>query len=603
MANAKTERKQIDTNTWEITKTYRTGEVEKRIVVDPIDIWLIGNTGMRNPWRIPGGFKVYCESNHVGRIRKPEDQQAFKSILYESGEIGGDPNKDKDASITRKYRLMFNKFGFAYPEILRADGFAQEELGILDGITPAGKLFYNATKEQNVVQAQQECFLRGLIVPMEKLDENTTFSPLLWVLKVMFKLYEMTGGKDYKINFIEFATCVQTSNPNYSVDEVCRHILRIRKERKDAENKRKFDHELINKAWNRYCLERDNFSQYADMNLRYLIISGIVKRAGRGITLVEEYKSLAHELCKNVTSNASLKERYKLLCDGAPLPTDDANVANQVLKDLIDEFNRYHISYKLPDIPLDTPQNINTVRMILKQDIDRYKEEEYARNQRNCWREIYEYIQAIIVNDGKSRELDDDVEIKVPKSEASAYLEWILWRSFLAINHLTNKPYEARGFNIDQDHFPVGTAPGGGPDMIFEFDDFVIVVEVTLSTNSRQEAMEGEPVRRHVADQLEKYDKPVYGLFVAKRIDSNTAETFRIGVWYTKDDERLSLQIVPFTLEQFGEFFKTLFDEGNATPQEVVSLMAKCEACRKEYEAPRWKQEIAEIVARRTAAL
>lgn len=32
------------------------------------------------------------------------------------------------------------------------------------------------------------------------------------------------------------------------------------------------------------------------------------------------------------------------------------------------------------------------------------------------------------------------------------------------------------------------------------FDDYIIVVEVTMSTNSRQEAMEGEPVRRHVAD-------------------------------------------------------------------------------------------------------
>lgn len=46
-----------------------------------------------------------------------------------------------------------------------------------------------------------------------------------------------------------------------------------------------------------------------------------------------------------------------------------------------------------------------------------------------------------------------------------------------------------RGFNVDQDYLPIGTAPGGKPDMIFEFDDYVIVVEVTLSTNSRQEGI------------------------------------------------------------------------------------------------------------------
>ena len=240
--------------------------------------------------------------------------------------------------------------------------------------------------------------------------------------------------------------------------------------------------------------------------------------------------------------------------------------------------------------------------MILKRDIDRYKEEEYARNQRLCWKEIYEYMQLLIINDGREKELDDDTIIKVPKSEASAYLEWVLWRAFLAINHLTNKPYDARGFNIDQDHFPVGTAPGGGPDMIFEFDDCVIVVEVTLSTNSRQEAMEGEPVRRHVADQLEKYDKPVYGLFVAKRIDSNTAETFRIGVWYTKDDERLSLRIIPFTLSQFSEFFKALFSAGTANPHEVVSLLDECESQRENGYAPEWKATIAQIIQSRVSS-
>ena len=34
-----------------------------------------------------------------------------------------------------------------------------------------------------------------------------------------------------------------------------------------------------------------------------------------------------------------------------------------------------------------------------------------------------------------------------------------------------------------------------------------------------------------------KHNKPVYGLFIAIRIDTNTAETFRHGVWYAKGDE------------------------------------------------------------------
>ncbi len=561
-----------------------------RRVNHPVDIWLIGNTGMRNPWRIPSGFKVYVESNMVGRLRAPEDQVAFKMLLAKTGEIGGDLNKDVDASITRKYRLMFNKYGFAYPEITKKDGFQQDELGKVDTITPLGNAFYNADS----VAAQQECFLRGLIVPMEDLGEGKTFSPLLWVLSVMLELEKRTG--DTKINFIEFAICVQTTNPNNDIGEVVAHILTIRNERKNAENKKKYDRELTDKAYARYLLKRDNFKDYADMNIRYLISSGVVKRSGRGLMLVPEYHTMAIELIKGTVSEEPLKERYIRLCNGAALPTDNVETANKVLNDLIAELEYYKIPYEIPDIPLDNAKNVNIVRSNLKKDIDKFKEELYAQNQAGQWEEIYEYMRLLIVNNGKEKELGEDYSIKVPKSEAAAYLEWVLWRAFLAIDHTINKPYEARGFNIDQDYLPVGTAPGGGPDMVFEFEDYIIVVEVTLSTNSRQEAMEGEPVRRHVADLVMNNDKPVYGVFIANRIDSNTAETFRIGVWYNQNDERLALRIVPFTLDQFSKYFAYMFQSKKSEPGIFLNLFDRCFGAKDGKEGPEWKREIEAIV-------
>lgn len=290
MAKAKTTIKKITQNAWECTKIFKTGEIEKRIVKDPIDIWSIGNTGVRNPWRIPGGYKVYVESNQVGKIRTAQEQKLFKEKLLLAGEIGGDPKKDADASITRKYRLMFNKYGFAYPEVLKKDGFSQKEIGKIDDITPAGWAFYHA----NTIQAQQECFLRGLVVQMEPLGERETYSPLRWVLKIMFDLFERTG--DYKINYIEFAVCVQTSSPKYELETVVNKILEIRGRRKKYINKKKFDRDLIHNAWKHYFKEEKNFHEYADMNLRYLSASGILKRSGRGITVMPEYKSLAYEL-------------------------------------------------------------------------------------------------------------------------------------------------------------------------------------------------------------------------------------------------------------------------------------------------------------------
>lgn len=594
---AKSKIDKIDIDTYSVTETIKRvteyGErlVEiNRVVIDPIDIWLIGNTGMRNPWRIPSGFKVYVESNMVGKLRSPEDQVSFKMLLMKTGEIGGDLEKDKDASITRKYRLMFNKYGFTYPEVSKKAGFQQLELGEVDEITPLGKTFYAADS----ISAQQECFLRGLIVPMEKMDENRYFSPLLWVLLIMLELEKRTG--DTKINFIEFVICVQTTNPLNDIDGVVQEILDIRKNRKEAKNKKKYDSEIIENKHEKYLKQISNFKDYADMNIRYLISTGIVKRAGRGIMLVPEYHSMAVELVKGVVSTEPLKERLKRLCNGAPLPTDDEETANKVLKDLLAELEFYHIPYEMPNIPLDSAKNINLVRSSLKKDIDKYKEEVYAKQQVNEWEEIYEYMKLLIVNNGREKEIGEDNIIKVPTSEAAAYMEWTLWRAFLSINHMISKPYEARGFNIDQDYLPVGTAPGGGPDMVFEFDNYIIVVEVTMSTNSRQEAMEGEPVRRHVAELVMNNEKPVYGVFVANKIDSNTAETFRIGVWYNKNDEKMALRIVPFTLEQFSYYFKIMFETNEAEPDKFLMLFNECFDAKREKEAPEWKLAIEDIV-------
>jgi len=258
------------------------------------------------------------------------------------------------------------------------------------------------------------------------------------------------------------------------------------------------------------------------------------------------------------------------------------------------------------DRHLDTPADIAIIRHEIENIISKQKEEIYASEQAEQWEEISTYID-LIASRRDRRRIDEETEIVIPRSEAPAYLEWTLWRAFLAIDSLVNKPYEARRFRVDQDFLPVGTAPGNGPDLIIEFRDFVIVIEVTLTESSRQEAAEGEPVRRHVADLMNQYadtsGKPVYGLFIANNIDSNTAETFRIGVWYSRNDERMHLHIIPLTITQFNLFFKTLFTTDNVSPQAVINLMSDCEQYRADCEAPEWKNMINQTVERTVSAM
>jgi len=84
----------------------------------------------------------------------------------------------------------------------------------------------------------------------------------------------------------------------------------------------------------------------------------------------------------------------------------------------------------------------------------------------------------------------------------------------------------------------------------------------------------------------------VYGLFVANHIDTNTAETFRVGTWYTKSDNRTRLTIVPVTLRQFRDYFLAAFKSGHYEQGEIVDLLRQCVVGRDSCEAPQWKAEI-----------
>lgn len=553
---------------------------------EKIDIWLVGNTGLRNPNRIQEGFSVFASSPYVGNLRGRDNEIGFMRLLNEKGIIQNEDGKDESGSHARKWRLMFAKNGFIYPQVKNKDG-AQDELGALDEITPFGRTFLNA----DTYPAVQECFLRSMSVEQYPMPNDGThyFSPLRWLLAIMLELERRTGSSE--LSRIEFALWGHTTNPSYNVDAVVDKILDLRRRRAIAPAKRPFDKKEIAARGEDYDKKPDNFLDYSDMNMRYLRISGIFQRKGRGLIIVSSKHVLAEKLAKATASAAPIMEHYKTLCNGAPLPTDSADIAKSLLDDLIKQMQERHILFDISDLPLITAAEINVARQRLENILAQTDEIQYANDQCNQWREIRDYMTLLIRGGGKLV-YDEDNAIEVPKDETPAYLEWTLWRAALAIDHMVNKPYEVRGFKLDSDFMPVSAAGGGKGDLYCEFKDFTILTEVTMSTSSRQEAMEGEPVRRHVSDAVLKYDKPVYGMFIAVRIDTNTAETFRHGIWYAKGDVKQRLDIVPLTLAQFQKYFVAMFEAEKANPERLRELILKCESRRDILEAPAWKQYI-----------
>ena len=551
---------------------------------EKIEIWQVGNTGLRNPNRIQDGFRVFANSPYVGNLRK-ENEIDFMKFLNSQGIIQNEAGKDTSGSHARKWRLMFSKNGFIYPQVKKKDG-KQEELGKVDDITPFGRTFLKA----DTYPAVQECYLRALSVEQVAMpDGKTYFSPLRWILAIMLELEKRTGSSE--ITRIEFALWGHTTNPSYSIEEVVDNILDLRARRKQAPSKRNFDKEEIAERGKHYDKKANNFKEYSDMNMRYLRISGVLQRKGRGMVIVPAKHILAEKLAKSTSNEEPIMIQYKRLCEGAELPTDNVDIAKVLLNDLMKQMKSRQILFDISDLPLNTATEINIARRRLEDLLSKTDEIQYAKEQCNQWQEIADYMELLIKGGGKHT-YDDDKVIEVPKDETPAYLEWILWRASLAIDHMVNKPYEVRGFKLDSDFLPVSAAGGGKGDLYCEFNDFTILTEVTMSTSSRQEAMEGEPVRRHVSDAVLKYDKPVYGMFIAVKIDTNTAETFRHGVWYARGDVKQRLDIVPLTLAQYREYFMAMFRTGHANPEKLRELILLCETRRDILNAPRWKSYI-----------
>lgn len=571
---------------------------------EQVNIWNIGNTGLRSPERVWEGLRLFAESPFNGNLRG-ENEARFQTLLKNAGIIHPTGEAKDTSSYARKWRLAFGKFGFIYPKLPQSKsegvGHKQLDLGPLDEVTPFGETFLKATS----LASQQECFLRSLSVAQYEVPyHDGLFSPLRWILAVMLRLEERTGSSE--LTRIEFIMWGQTTDPSYNVDEVVDNILDLRARRLKSSAKRKFDRLEIEKRAEHYPKQKQNFGDYGDMNMRYLRVGGVVQRKGRGIVISEAKHEMAEELASSAFAYQPMLEMYRELCNGAPLPSDNRDVALRLLNNMKALLRKNNISFDLSEFSLDTVAEINIARQHLEEAWQNTREEQYAADQVNQWEEIRDYMDLILKGGGThTYDKDDDTGIEVPKSELPAYLEWVMWRAALAIGHLINKSNDVRRFHIGPDFLPTNTAGGGQGDLYCDYADCTILTEVTMSSSSRQEAMEGEPVRRHVSNALETYGKgikPVYGLFIAKNIDTNTAETFRHGVWYARDPEtqeeiKQRLTIIPIRLLDFRMFFENLFEHNIGDKHAMLRKMIELGAADRDVlGAPQWKAVISEIV-------
>lgn len=552
-------------------------------------LWHLGNTTVRSPFRLREGLLVLRESGLEGELYGIENEIRFRQALGDKKIVHlGD---DKTNSVGRKWRGALSQLGFIYDKRL-----SRGDSSLVGRITPNGERLIRASS----VPAMQECFLRsmaGYRIPsiLETKYKFKSFSPLNFTLRVMNGLGKTFGSS--AISMHEMALFLQATSAEQPIKEVVESIIHFREERGVAVNKRKFDRESLLALASDYAYKEQTFNDYADVNFRYLRSTGLFNAKGRSLTLNDDKMLLITKLIEREDAYPGDELYLEFLTQGSTLPTDNLEDAKLVFNDLLSRSNNLGIKADFSGYDLSTVANIDSARIDLESKLLDRREVDYAKRQAGEWLEILDYLR-VIGGEKRDTTKDDIQQVTVPKSEAPAYFEWAVWRAFLAINKILLPPYETRRFKVDQDSYPVGNAPGNGPDLAFEFETYHLVVEVTLTQGSRQEAAEGESVRRHTAKYalMSKGDKPVYGLFIAKKVDINSLDQFQRKVYYVEDDQPVDVNIVPLTLEQFSTLFERLFLSQKIDNVILQHLLDACLSCREDCPSPNlWRDEVGKI--------
>lgn len=124
---------------------------------------------------------------------------------------------------------------------------------------------------------------------------------------------------------------------------------------------------------------------------------------------------------------------------------------------------------------------------------------------------LYDDIQAVYAGILEKKYFDNPI-----------MLEWNTWRAMTMIDGGKIKA------NLTFDDFgkPLSTAVGNMADIICDYEDFIVTVEVTLSSGQKQFEMEGESVSRHLGNLKTKSGKPCYCLFIAPTINDSCISYF-----------------------------------------------------------------------------
>ena len=135
-------------------------------------------------------------------------------------------------------------------------------------------------------------------------------------------------------------------------------------------------------------------------------------------------------------------------------------------------------------------------------------------------------------------------------ADPATFFEWNTWRAMIALDESQEiRPY----LKLDDSLQPVDCARGNTADIVAEFKNYAVAIEVTLTSGRRQYMTETEPVTFHVGrcqdeENRKGRKRKVYGLFIAPNISKHTANYFWQYVSKLEVPDYGNVTVVPIDL-------------------------------------------------------
>lgn len=300
-----------------------------------------------------------------------------------------------------------------------------------------------------------------------------------------------------------------------------------------------------------------NMRDYADACVRYLRSTGLVSvsRIGKSLSIIPEKKNDVDFILKNVSREPVFvddEEKYIGYIGNAEIPkllTDDRPALLEKLRselpdEKIDEnLSLLELKEKLDDAILAKKQKILDKQV---QEIKDYKQ--------------YDDIQILF---------DQITDKKSGLSDVPLMLEWNTWRAMTMLDGGNIKA----NLKFDDFGIPMSTAQGNMADIVCDYGDFDLTVEVTMAGGQTQYEMEGEPVSRHLGKLKKESGKDAYGLFVAPTINEACITHFymlhNMNILYYGGKS----VIVPLPLEVFRKMVEDSFKASyTPNPEQVKAF-------------------------------